>query len=282
MSPNIVVCLLSSKASAYQHLDHFDRYESVNAVQQDIPGGVYTTFRTYQRTRVVYLNDHFARLRESAKILGYPILLNPRKIRKIVRKILDEFGFNENRIRLSMDLYTCPGDMYILIEPLKIPGREDYERGARVCTRNLHREKPKAKSTEFVERADKERSSVDPDVNEIIMIGPDGSLLEGLSSNFFAIKDGVVWTEDAAALSGMTRKVVLGIMRDFGIVVNLHGFPAGDINFIEEAFITSASRGVLPVTSIDNRVVFEGTPGPITKMIVQKFDQRINKLLEEI
>lgn len=282
MSPNIVVCLLSLKAFAYQHLDHFDGYESVNAVQQDIPGGVYTTFRTYQRTKVVNLNDHFARLRESAKILGYPILLNPRRIRKNVRIILDEFGFNENRIRLSLDLYTCPGDMYILIEPLKIPGREDYERGARVCTRNLHREKPKAKSTEFVERADIERSSVDPDVNEIIMIGPDGTLLEGLSSNFFAIKDGVVWTEDAAALSGMTRKVVLDIMRDFGIKVNLHGFPVGDINCIQEAFITSASRGVLSVTSIDNQVVFEGKPGQITRMVVKKFEQRINQLLEEI
>ena len=176
----------------------------------------------------------------------------------------------------------CPGDMYIMIEPLKIPGRDDYERGVQVYTRSLHREKPKAKSTEFVERAEKERSSVDPGANEIIMVGPEGTLLEGLSSNFFVIKDGVIWTEDEAVLSGMTRKIVLGLLKEAGVEVNLHGFPAEEINSIQEAFITSASRGVLPVTSIDHRAVGNGKPGIITRLIIEKFDLRITHLMDEL
>ena len=65
MLPSVIVCLLSPKVAAYQFLEKFSGYELVNAVQQEIPGGVYTTFRTFQKTRVVNLNDHFERLQES-------------------------------------------------------------------------------------------------------------------------------------------------------------------------------------------------------------------------
>jgi branched-chain amino acid aminotransferase len=214
MSPSVVVCLLSPKNSNYQVLEEFNQYESFNAVQQEIPGGVYTTFRTFQRTKVVNLTDHFTRLRESARILGHSISLNSRNIRNAARQILDKYGFNENRIRLSLDLSVRPGELYIMVEPLVVPSRVDYDRGVKVCTFNLHRENPKAKSTEFVGQADKVRASIGPGVNEIVMVGPDGKLLEGLSSNFFAIKDNVVWTEDEAVLPGLTRKVVMGLMRE--------------------------------------------------------------------
>ena len=89
--------------------------------------------------------------------------------------------------------------------------------GVKVRTHSLHRENPKAKSTEFVGQADKVRANIGPDVNEIVMVGPDGRMLEGLSSNFFAIKDGVIWTEDEAVLPGLTRKVVLGLIRDMDL-----------------------------------------------------------------
>ena len=282
MSPGVVVCLLSPKDSSYQLLDKFSQHESVNAVQQEIPGGVYTTFRTFQRTRVVSLSDHFARLRESAKILGHSISMHPQKIRSAVRQILDRYGFDENRIRLSLDLSARPGDLYIMVEPLKVPSCEDYVRGVKVRTHNLHRENPKAKSTEFVEQADRVRASVGPGVNEIVMVGPEGLLLEGLNSNFFAIKDSVVWTEDEAVLPGLTRKIVLGLIKDMRLQVMLKGLSAEKIACIQEAFITSASRGVLPVISIDEQVIGDGHPGLITQAIMKKYEQRINQMLVEI
>lgn len=62
----------------------------------------------------------------------------------------------------------------------------------------------------------------------------------------------------------------------------LCGFSAEDIQSIQEAFITSASRGVLPVSFIDDQVVGEGSPGPITLAIMGKYEQRIIQLLTEI
>ena len=54
----------------------------------------------------------------------------------------------------------------------------------------------------------------------------------------------------------------------------LRGFSAENIHSIQEAFITSASRGVLPVSSIDDQVVGEGNPGPITLAIMKKYEQK--------
>jgi branched-subunit amino acid aminotransferase/4-amino-4-deoxychorismate lyase len=55
-----------------------------------------------------------------------------------------------------------------------------------------------------------------------------------------------------------------------------------DIHTIEEAFITSASRGVLPVTIIDAKKVGSGVPGPITRKISAAFEHKLQSELEMI
>ena len=224
MPQNVIAYLLSHDASELKFLEGFDLCQSINEAQKQLPVGVYTTFRTYQKTKALNLDDHFSRLTESSMLLGYSVSLDRVKIRKSIRSILDRINFPENRIRLSLDLSIFPGYLYIFVESLTIPDDKEYALGVRVCTRELHRDHPKVKSTEFIELADRQRRSLTPGVNEIIMIGSGGRLLEGLSSNFFAIKSGVIWTEEENVLSGVTRKIVLALMGELGIEGCFGGF----------------------------------------------------------
>jgi branched-subunit amino acid aminotransferase/4-amino-4-deoxychorismate lyase len=75
---------------------------------------------------------------------------------------------------------------------------------------------------------------------------------------------------------------VLGLLKEMDLKVCLRGLPAEEISCIQEAFITSASRGVLPVTTIDNIVVGDGNPGLLTRAIMEKFEQEIVQRMVEI
>src|SRR6266581_4375547 len=78
-------------------------------------------------------------------------------------------------------------------------------------TRALRRENPHAKDTRFIATASGAYAKLPQGVNEGLLVATDESLLEGLSSNFFAVRDGVLHTEEDRVLLGVTRALVLEV-----------------------------------------------------------------------
>ena len=249
---------------------------------QQLPGGGYTTFRTHAGTRVDRLEEHFDRLEESARLIGQSVTVARPALRAALRQTLAAYPAPERRVRLSVDLQREPGVFYILVEALHVPSEAEYARGVRVVTRSMHRDNPKAKQTAFIETAERVRRELPPGINEAVMIAEDGRVLEGLSSNFFAVLDGVVWTAEEGVLPGITRHVVLECIRESGIPICLEGIRREDLPRAREAFITSASRAVLPVTTIDDCPVEDGKPGVVTLALLAAYRRRIEIELEEI
>jgi branched-subunit amino acid aminotransferase/4-amino-4-deoxychorismate lyase len=106
-------------------------------------------------------------------------------------------------------------------------------------------------------------------------VDEDGSILEGLSSNFFAIKRGELWTAENEVLSGITRLIVLEEGRKEGLDIHLLPVNYSELPGISESFITSSSRAVLPVVKIDNILLGNGRPGSYTRLLSEKFLVRI-------
>jgi branched-subunit amino acid aminotransferase/4-amino-4-deoxychorismate lyase len=146
----------------------------------------------------------------------------------------------------------------------------------------MQRENPKAKQTAFIETAAQVRRDIPSGVNEALMIGSDGRLLEGLSSNIFVVMDGVVWTAEEGVLSGITREVVLECIRIERIPLQLVGIRIEELERAQEVFITSASRAVLPVTIIDEKPVGDGRPGAVTMALQKAYRERVESELEEL
>jgi branched-chain amino acid aminotransferase len=247
-----------------------------------LPQGGYTTFRTFGKTGVLRLEDHFERMEETAALAGSPLSLNRARIREALRMVLSSAKTDEARVRIILDLTSAPGTLYILLAPLRTPPEQAYRLGVRAITRKMQRENPRAKVTEFITATSQMRRSMPEGINEVIMIGEDGRMLEGLSSNFFAVVAGELWTAEEGVLAGITRSAVLESTAALGIPIRPEGLPHTRLGEASEAFITSASRAVLPITQIDGAPVGNAAPGPLTLRLLGAYRERLVAEVEAI
>jgi D-alanine transaminase len=107
-----------------------------------------------------------------------------------------------------------------------------------------------------------------------------GIITEGSHSNVFFVIDGTLFThpESNNVLSGVTRKNVLRIAQEAGIKIREEGVLENRIRFIQEAFITNTSAEVTPVIDLGGNTLGDGLPGPVTRLIREKFEAGITAL----
>jgi branched-chain amino acid aminotransferase len=244
-----------------------------------LPQGSYTTLRTYGGTRVVRLLQHVDRLRDSAAIQGQEAgrLLEERVVRAALGGALRACGHPESRARLTW----APLRLFVSVEPFEPLPESLYREGAACVTRPGRRDAPRAKDTHFIAAAAEAYRRLPPGVHEELLVSGDGAILEGLSSNFFAVVGGVLRTEGERALPGVTRSMVLEVARSL-LPVSETALTLDALPQVSEAFITSASRGVLPVTRIDGRPVGDGRPGPVTREVMDRFAAHVEREAETI
>jgi len=110
----------------------------------------------------------------------------------------------------------------------------------------------------------------------------DGVITEGSRSNIFIVAGGILFThpESGYILSGISRKNTIRLAKESGIPVREEPFPEKDLTRIQEAFITSTSAEVTPVTSFDTLQVGNGMTGTITSEIYRKFQADIRAMKE--
>ena len=108
----------------------------------------------------------------------------------------------------------------------------------------------------------------------------DRLITECAHSNVFFVIEGVLYThpESENVLSGITRKNILRLARNEGIPVRETAVSESSLKDINEAFITNTSFEIAPVISIDKKPVGNGIPGPLTKLLREKFNAELVKL----
>ena len=111
-----------------------------------------------------------------------------------------------------------------------------------------------------------------------------GLITEGSRSNIFFVLDGTLFThpESNHVLSGVTRKNVLRIARDCGIKIREEPVQENRIRLIQESFITNTSAEVTPVIELGGNTLGDGVPGPVTRLIREKFDTETEALRTRI
>jgi D-alanine transaminase len=107
-----------------------------------------------------------------------------------------------------------------------------------------------------------------------------GLITEGSHSNIFFVINGTLFThpESNYILSGITRKNILRIAQESGINIREEAIQENRIRFIQEAFISNTSAEVTPVTELGGNTLGDGVPGPVTKIIRDKFENEIKAL----
>ncbi len=114
---------------------------------------------------------------------------------------------------------------------------------------------------------------------EAVMVR-DGSVTEGTSSNFFVVKDGVIWTHPATnlILKGITRTILLErLAKELDLTILEKAFDVSFVKSASEAFLSGTSTEIMPVISIDRKLVNDGVVGPITHKLQAAYTQLIDE-----
>lgn len=246
--------------------------ESLDAASARLPSGAYTTLRTYERRKILRLDDHLARLLGSARRLApqAEIALTCNQLAWALGSALDRTGFSDSRLRIT--LAVPGGELYISVQPFAGPPPEWFERGVAVVVCPLIAHDTQAKSTASITPLHSAQAILPDWAHEGVMADSAGRILEGLSSNFFAVKGGALRTASTGIILGTVRAVVLELANGLLPIV-LEPVRLDELREASECFITSVSREVLPVTRVDEQVIGEGVPGPITRELLRRFRQ---------
>jgi branched-subunit amino acid aminotransferase/4-amino-4-deoxychorismate lyase len=241
--------------------------------------GIYSVFRLYPGGRVLRFSQHLDRMRRSAAALRMPYTVTHEWLRDAVRRAVEASGIDVPRARLTIP-YAAPDSALIALEPFSPLPWEVYLRGVRAALAHDHRTRPAVKDSRFIERR-RELASACAGAYEILLCSEDGRVLEGASSNFYAVLDGVLHTADAGMLRGISRGILLEVApRVVPVIVS--AITIADLPRISEAMMTSASRGVVPIVQIDDQKIGSGFPGAITQRLIAAYDAQVESELEPL
>lgn len=247
---------------------------------QTVAEGVYTITRTYQRHAALLLDAHLDRLEESAALEQIPLRLNRAALRAALRQLIEQSGNAESRFSISVSR-QAPTHLYLAVEPLRGVPAELRQQGVAVATITTQRSNPTAKSSQWLHQRQRAAANLPSDIYETLLISTEEALLECAGANFYAILDGALYTADEGILNGISRRVLLQSVGDL-LPVHLKPVTLGDVPRLSEAFLTSSSRGVVPIVTIDEQKIGTGTPGELTRELARRYDAWTDTHLEPI
>lgn len=257
----------------------------------DSPGfmygeGFFETMRAYDGV-IFRLRDHMERLIDSCLFFGFQlgkwnidkleeslkktILKNEIKnayVKMIICRTFENLKSNRMSSGISVSIITKP-----------LPGyyRNLYKSGMKACVLPQRRNEKsilcRHKSLNYFENVYLRDMVRKNGFNEGIFFNTSGYLCEGIMSNIFIVKNGVIKTPmiEDGILPGITRKVVIEICREINIDVEEIHITKKELLNCDEAFLTNSLMEIMPLTRIDEIKVANGFPCPITQKLLKKY-----------
>ena len=248
---------------------------------------VYETLRTYHG-RPFEWGRHLRRLRASAGRLGFEIPLTNDQLLARLDAVLERAENPESYIRVIMSRGV--GDLsyhfervkgptaVIVVKPYSDYPAWHYTDGIPVALVTVRRNHPQAldpaiKSSNLLNNVLAQREAQSRGAEEAVLLNLKGEVAEGASTNVFAVLGGTVLTPllETGILAGITREVVLELARGLGIPLREQALMPEDVFSADEAFLTSTTREVVPIRTVDGRPLGRVQPGPVTQRILQSF-----------
>lgn len=236
-----------------------------------LPSGVYSALRTYEHDRFLWLDAHILRTQRSMAAVGIAAI-DEGVLRRAIHEAASAAPWPESRLRFDVLPEPIPdvpdaSRIALVVAPFH-PVPESFLRdGVGVAlTRELRRSTPRVKTSEFIRRR-RPYPLATAELYEHVMVDDDGRLLEGTSSNFVAVLDGALRFADAGVLEGITLRILRSLASDFGVPEEPTAVRESDLDRLEEAFVTSSSRILVPVVRVAGVTVGDGRPGPIGRRL---------------
>jgi len=250
--------------------------------------GVFEGIRSYG-CLVFKLEEHIARLYESARAIKLEIGMTPQEMIGAVVKTLKANKISDGYIRLivsrgegdlGLDPRKCFGrpNIIVIADKIKLYPEKLYREGMAIVTvatvRNVAEAlNPRIKSLNYLNNILAKIEAANLGYEEALMLNSMGFVAECTGDNIFIVKGGKLFTPscDMGILQGITRDTVLEIAAKTGIEAREAVLTRHDIYTADECFLTGTAAEIIPVVRVDGRPIGAGKPGKITRAVLDHF-----------
>lgn len=255
-------------------------------VLDGLPLGVYSALRTFHHERFLWLDAHLDRTDRSMELFGWSFRLDRPALRSALHAAVNAYPLADSRVRF--DVLAEPGNrpsqpgarrldtssrVVVILSPYKPVPEPFLREGVRVeVARELHRDQPLIKTADFVVRR-RPYPLERQDSYEHLLLDAAGGILECSSANFHAVRDGALWTGSGGALEGITEKVLVRVAADLGVPIRRERVRLADVAKLDEAFLTSSTRGLVPIVDIAGTRIGIGAPGVLWKLLRDAYER---------
>jgi branched-chain amino acid aminotransferase len=249
--------------------------------------GVFEGIRVYDG-KIFEMDAHIKRLFESAIAIRLPMQLSHSELAEAMQKTVEANGITNGYIRLvvtrgdgtlGLNPFICKNScIFIIADKIQLYPEELYEKGMKIISATTVRNHPLAippqiKSLNYLNNILAKIEALDNNVPEAIMYNHEGFVAEATGDNVFIVKEGVIYAPpaEAGALGGITRRVVTRLAQEENIKVVEKNLTRFDLYVCDEFFLTGTAAEVIGIVEIDGRIIGDGKPGPVTKLLRDKF-----------
>lgn len=250
--------------------------------------GVCDIMRTFNGQPYL-INEHVERLEKSANGIGLSLPWSKRELIDIIYETLKKNELrSEVNIRIVITGGSSPDYMYpkgaprlvILVTDMAPLPDAWYSHGVKVITTRQERDLPDTKVTSYISATLALKEAKKQDAVEVIYVNRKNQVLEGATSNLFAVFENRLVTPKTGVLKGITRQAVLSLSNQF-CTVRETPIQLKDLLAAEEVFITGTNKAVVPVVRVDNTRIGNGIPGQLTRRIMKALEDHSQEFIQK-
>lgn len=245
--------------------------------------GVFDFFRTVELTPL-FINEHITRLFQSAEALRLNISFSKSELKEIIVQLINKNNTPNSGIKItvtggySSDGYSIANPNIIITQQKLSTPATTIAKAVKIITHNYVRELPQIKSINYLMGVYLQKMVNEKKANDVLYV-KDGIVTEFPRANFFLVeKNNTIVTSADNILYGITRmKILEWAKKDFNIEVR--NIKEEDLASCAEAFMTSTTKRILPITQINETVISNGKVGVVTAALHELFLQHENKIV---
>lgn len=244
---------------------------------------------------VPFLDKHLDRMEWSASFIGLPFP-HPTEIKQGVYELLKANQLEQARIKIILSatgdtqrptLITDSNSLNLVILAEKISNTEIDTEGISACMiHSIYNDPAPAstvKSTSYLTKMMARREFLEKSCADGILLNAHKQVTETTSGNIFWFDGKHIVTPpvEAGLLPGITRQIIINLLKDEGLTVVEKLIDADQLKSSDEIFMTNSIMGVVPIIEIDEAPVGKGVTGPMTLKIISLYMKRLADEIED-
>ncbi len=251
--------------------------------------GVYEVIPVYAK-RLFRLDEHLDRLNNSLDATRIPNPYPESEWKKYLSQLVMKHDIEDQSIYVQVTRgvakrdHAFPGDItptvFMMSNPLKVTDTETFNKGVSAITLDdIRWQYCNIKAITLLPNILLKQTAIDEGASEAILVR-DGEVTEGSASNIFIVIDGVIKTppKSSRLLPGITRDLIVELAKKNHIECIESNFSRTELSAADEVWLTSSTKEVLPIVKLNDEMVGDGKPGPVSVNMYEIFQRYKSEL----